>query len=92
MQLDMVEVATSLARDTKILASVAIIGSVTDVMRHLRKSIHYSLDDANLGADLIKWNREFREAVDNCLIELSSKVRLCSTSNRNNSSVLYCYN
>lgn len=74
VQLDMVEVATSLARDTKILASVAIIGAVTDVMRHLRKSIHYSLDDADLGADLIKWNREFREAVDNCLVELSSKV------------------
>ncbi|KAI5682892.1 hypothetical protein M9H77_04120 [Catharanthus roseus] len=74
MQLDIVQVATSLARDTKTLASVSIIGAVTDVMRHLRKSIHYSLDDANLGADLIKWNRQFREAVDDCLIELSSKV------------------
>lgn len=80
MQLDIVKVATSLARDTKTLGSVAIIGAVTDIMRHLRKSIHYSLDDANLGADIIKWNREFREAVDECLVELSSKVRLLSLS------------
>lgn len=83
MQLDIVQVATSLARDTKTLASVSIIGAVTDVMRHLRKSIHYSLDDANLGADLIKWNRQFREAVDDCLIELSSKVSLSSMSGQN---------
>lgn len=74
MQLDIVKVATSLAQDTKTLGSVAIIGAVTDIMRHLRKSIHYSLDDANLGADLIKWNREFREAVDECLVQLSCKV------------------
>ena len=78
MQLDIVKVATSLAQDTKTLGSVAIIGAVTDIMRHLRKSIHYSLDDANLGADLIKWNREFREAVDECLVQLSCKVRLPS--------------
>ncbi|KAL3533790.1 hypothetical protein ACH5RR_007311 [Cinchona calisaya] len=74
MQLDIVKVATPLARETRTLSSVAIIGSVTDIMRHLRKSIHYSLDDANLGADLIKWNKEFREAVDECLVELSRKV------------------
>lgn len=74
MQLDIIEVATSLAKYTKVLASVSIIGAVTDVMRHLRKGIHCSLDDANLGADVIKWNRNFQEAVDSCLVELSSKV------------------
>ncbi|KAK3011819.1 hypothetical protein RJ639_010626 [Escallonia herrerae] len=74
MQLDIVEVIASLARHTKIQPSVALVGAVSDVMRHLRKSIHYSLDDADLGADLIKWNRKFREAVDECLVELSYKV------------------
>ncbi|GAV91006.1 hypothetical protein CFOL_v3_34406 [Cephalotus follicularis] len=47
---------------------------VSDVMRHLRKSIHCSLDDANLGDDVIKWNRNFREAVDKCLVQLSYKI------------------
>ncbi|GAV57300.1 hypothetical protein CFOL_v3_00838 [Cephalotus follicularis] len=74
MQLDIVEVTTYLAQLAKVESSVAIIGAVSDVMRHLRKSIHCSLDDANLGADVIKWNRNFREAVDKCLVQLSYKV------------------
>ncbi|KAK6945297.1 hypothetical protein RJ641_026399 [Dillenia turbinata] len=74
MQLDIVEVTTSLARQAKVQSSVTIIGAVSDVMRHLRKSIHCSIDDDNLGADIIKWNRKFREAVDECLVQLSCKV------------------
>ncbi|GFY96226.1 Uncharacterized protein Acr_11g0005320 [Actinidia rufa] len=77
MQLDIVEVTTSLTRHAKVQSSVAIIGAITDVMRHLRKSIHCSLDDANLGAEIIKWNRKFQEAVDECLVELSYKLRFC---------------
>ncbi|KAH9678988.1 hypothetical protein KPL71_025927 [Citrus sinensis] len=68
MQLEIVDVTTSLIEHTKVEPSVAIIGAVTDVMRHLRKSIHCSLDDANLGADVIKFNRNFRESVDKCLV------------------------
>ncbi|XP_059668417.1 protein SEMI-ROLLED LEAF 2 isoform X2 [Cornus florida] len=74
MQLDIVDVATSLARHIKVQHSSAITGAISDIMRHLRKSIHYSLDDANLGAEIIKWNKEFREAVDECLAELTYKV------------------
>ncbi|KAL1549971.1 protein SEMI-ROLLED LEAF 2-like isoform X2 [Salvia divinorum] len=74
MQLDIVQVTTVLARMSKVQSSVAIVSAVSDIMRHLRKSIHNKLDDANLGQDLVKWNRKFHEAVDECLIELSSKV------------------
>ncbi|XP_030495163.2 protein SEMI-ROLLED LEAF 2 isoform X1 [Cannabis sativa] len=74
MQLDIVEVTTSLAHQAKVEPSVEIIGAVSDVMRHLRKSIHCSLDDANLGEDVIKWNKSFKEAVDKCLVQLSHKV------------------
>ncbi|KAJ4706418.1 ARM repeat superfamily protein [Melia azedarach] len=74
MQLDIVDVTTALCEHAKVESSVAIVGAVTDVVRHLRKSIHCSLDDANLGADVIKWNRNFREAVDKCLVHLSYKV------------------
>lgn len=76
MQLDIVQVVTSLAQTTKIHHSMALVSAVTDIMRHLRKSIHYTLDDAKLGAELIKWNRSFQEAVDECLVELSNKVQL----------------
>ena len=74
MQLDILEIATSLARETQIKASVAIVGAINDMIRHLRRSIHHSLTDAKLGADVIKWNKTFHEAVDECLVELSSKV------------------
>ncbi|XP_042000388.1 protein SEMI-ROLLED LEAF 2-like [Salvia splendens] len=74
MQLDVVEVVTALARLTKMQSSVPIVSAVSDIMRHLRKSIHYSLDDANLGDKVIKWNRRFHQVVDECLTELTSKV------------------
>ncbi|TQD89872.1 hypothetical protein C1H46_024574 [Malus baccata] len=74
MQLEIAEVTTSLSQLAKVEPSVAIIGAVSDAMRHLRKSIHCSLDDANLGTDVTKWNRSFREAVDKCLVQLCYKV------------------
>ncbi|KAB2594741.1 hypothetical protein D8674_030191 [Pyrus ussuriensis x Pyrus communis] len=74
MQLDIVDVATSLAREAKVQSSVAIIGALSDMMRHLRKSIHCSLDDSNFGAEVIEWNRKFRAAVDECLVQLTHKV------------------
>lgn len=57
MQLDIVAVTTALAKEAKVEPSVAIIGAVSDCMRHLRKSIHCSLDDANLGDDVKNWNK-----------------------------------
>jgi hypothetical protein len=74
MQLDIVEVTTRLTRHTKVQCSTAIVGAVSDVMRHLRKAIHCSLDDENLGADVINWNIKFRDSVDECLVQLSYKV------------------
>lgn len=64
----------SLAQYTKVQPSVAIISAVSDLMRHLRKSIQYSLDDSNLGTETINWNKKFGEAVDRCLLQLSIKV------------------
>jgi hypothetical protein len=80
VQLDIVRVTTSLVQDAKVEPSVAILGALSDVIRHLRKSIHCSLDDANLGADIIRWNKSFREAVDDCLVQLSHKVVAVSYS------------
>ncbi|KAF5183087.1 Armadillo-type [Thalictrum thalictroides] len=74
MQLNIVEVTTALVQQSKVQPSIAIIGAVTDLMRHLRKSIHCSLDDSSLGVDIIKWNRIFQAAVDECLVQMSNKV------------------
>ncbi|KAG9145043.1 hypothetical protein Leryth_018334 [Lithospermum erythrorhizon] len=74
MQVDIVEVATHLAAVTKVQPSVTIIGAFSDMMRHLRKSIHCSLDDSDLGEDVIKWNRKFQKVVDECLVQLAQKI------------------
>lgn len=74
MQLDIVNIATSLAQQTKTQSSVAIIGALSDMIRHLRKSIHCQLDDSNLGAEVVKWNKKFHTAVDECLVQLCKKV------------------
>ncbi|CAH9068637.1 unnamed protein product [Cuscuta epithymum] len=74
MQLDIIKVVSTLTQHTKMQHSVALISSISDVMRHLRKSMHYSLDDSHLEADMIKWNVYFQQAVDECLVELCNKI------------------
>lgn len=74
MQLNIVEVTTILAEQAEVEPSVSLLGAVSDIMRHMRKSIHSSFDDSNLGADVIKYNRRFKELVDGCLVQLVHKV------------------
>lgn len=74
IQRDIIELINELAQYAKVQPSVAIIGAVSDLMRHLRKGIQFSLDDSNLGTELINWNKNFREAVDRCLVQLANKV------------------
>ncbi|GLT96039.1 hypothetical protein SLE2022_136880 [Rubroshorea leprosula] len=73
MQLDIIQVTSCLVQYAKIESSVSILGAISDIIRHLRKSIHCSFD-TNYGADVIKWNIDFKEAVDKCLVRLSYKV------------------
>ncbi|KAJ4978796.1 hypothetical protein NE237_009576 [Protea cynaroides] len=74
MQLNILKVITILAKHSTVQSSVAIIGAVSDLIRHLRRSIHGSLDDSNLGAEIISWNRNFQAAVDQCLVQVTNKV------------------
>jgi protein EFR3 len=83
MQLDIVGVITHLAEKTRVQQSVAIIGALSDMMRHLRKSIHCSLDDSNLGTEVIQWNQKYRTEVDECLVQLTIKVTKIPTFKMN---------
>ncbi|KAL5982022.1 hypothetical protein ACLOJK_016090 [Asimina triloba] len=74
MQLDIVDVTSSLAQIAKIQPSVAILGAIGELMRHLRKCIHCSFENENLEVDTIKWNSKFQAATDECLMQLSKKV------------------
>ncbi|XP_031489297.1 protein SEMI-ROLLED LEAF 2-like isoform X2 [Nymphaea colorata] len=73
MQVDIIQVTVCLAQHAKVKRSVSMIGAVSDLMRHWRKTMNLS-EDENIGDDIIKWNKEFRLAIEECLIQLSHKV------------------
>lgn len=74
LQLNIVEVTACLAEQSKAQASVAIIGAISDLVRHLRKTMHCILGSRELGNDMIRWNNKFQTAVDECIVQLSKKV------------------
>uniref|UniRef100_A0A8N4II40 Uncharacterized protein LOC105053077 n=1 Tax=Elaeis guineensis var. tenera TaxID=51953 RepID=A0A8N4II40_ELAGV len=74
MQLNIIEVTTCLAAQSKAQSSVAIIGAISDLLRHLRRSMQCTLSKLDLGDDMIKWNNRFQKAVDGCLVQLAKKV------------------
>ncbi|EPS66114.1 hypothetical protein M569_08663, partial [Genlisea aurea] len=74
MQLHIVQVITSLARHSNLKGSVAIVGAIIDMIKFLHKSIHCSIDDADIGSGLINWKNKIHEVVDESLRELSLKV------------------
>ncbi|CAN6823120.1 unnamed protein product [Brassica oleracea] len=74
MQLNILEVTSSLAENAKVEHSAAIVSAISDIMRHLRKCMHSSLHEANLGTEVANCNRMVSVAIDKCLIQLTKKV------------------
>ncbi|ONK82030.1 uncharacterized protein A4U43_C01F35410 [Asparagus officinalis] len=73
MQLDIVKVTTNLSKQSKVQISPSIIGAMTDLVKHLRRTMQSSCNDKDPGDGLIS---KFRIAVDECLVQLSKKVFL----------------
>ncbi|XP_020266402.1 uncharacterized protein LOC109841890, partial [Asparagus officinalis] len=71
MQLDIVKVTTNLSKQSKVQISPSIIGAMTDLVKHLRRTMQSSCNDKDPGDGLIS---KFRIAVDECLVQLSKKV------------------
>ncbi|XP_078442228.1 protein SEMI-ROLLED LEAF 2-like [Wolffia australiana] len=74
MQQDIAEVGTHLAEKLSSEPSVAILGAISDLMRHLRRSMHESVDGVRMEDDVIKPSRKFHASVDECLVQLCNKV------------------
>lgn len=74
MQLNILEVTSSLSENAKVEHSAAIVSAISDLMRHLRKCMHSSLDEANIGTDAANCIRMVSVAVDKCLVQLTKKV------------------
>lgn len=74
MQLNIIEVTTHLAENSEAKTSVTVISAISDLVRHLRKSMQSTLDKAEMGDDMAKWNKRFQKSIDECLTQLSKKV------------------
>lgn len=73
MQLDIIEVTTCLTNQSKAQNSTAIMGALTDMVKHLRKSMQVPAETSH-GAEEIKRNNRYRKVVDECLVQLARKV------------------
>lgn len=74
MQIDIVNTATQIAENVKPQSSVAIIGALADLMKHLRKCIQHSIEASNPKDGSNKCNSDLQFALENCILKLSHKV------------------
>ncbi|KAH9301851.1 hypothetical protein KI387_013434, partial [Taxus chinensis] len=74
MQVNIIEIAAILAQQSKSQVSVAIVGAMSDLARHLRKSIHCTYEASNLKDDINSWNKSFQAAIEECLVQFAKKV------------------
>jgi hypothetical protein len=72
VQLSIVEVIASLAEQSRAQASAATIGAISDLVRHMKKTLQVAVGNREL--ELVKWNDKLRKAVDDCIVQLSKKV------------------
>ncbi|AQK90042.1 ARM repeat superfamily protein [Zea mays] len=74
MNLDIIEVTSRLAEHSKAQSSIALMSSISDMVRHMGKSMQSLASDAGPGDNMVKWNSRYGKAVDECLVQLSRKV------------------
>lgn len=75
MQIDIINSITHLAQKSKLQASVAIIASIRDLMRHLRKCMQCSIEVSKAVGDVNERNAALCSALEECITQLSNKVR-----------------
>ncbi|KAL5781115.1 hypothetical protein ACOSP7_006144 [Xanthoceras sorbifolium] len=74
VQIHIVSVATQLTQSAKLDTSVAVVGAITDLIKHLRKCLQNSAELSSPKADVLKWNADLQHALENCILQLSKKV------------------
>jgi len=72
-QISVVKVASNLARHAKLKASVTIASAISDLIKHLRRCMHFAIE-ASTHADDGKWNSALHVALEDCLVQLTEKV------------------
>jgi ribosome-associated translation inhibitor RaiA len=73
---NIVVIITNLARISKAKPTVAIIGAMSDLLKHLRKSIQFTVELSSFTWHLAEDHRNLQKALDECLTELVKRVHL----------------
>ncbi|XP_022761675.1 LOW QUALITY PROTEIN: uncharacterized protein LOC111307761 [Durio zibethinus] len=74
IQVNIIDVITQLAQNAKPQPSVAIIGTITDLMKYLRKCLQNSTEISSSGGDIDKYNTDLQLGLEKCISQLSNKV------------------
>lgn len=67
-----IRVATALARQIRISSALTEIGSVSDLCRHLRKSLQATVEA--VGEEELNLNYSLQNAIEDCLVEIAKGV------------------
>lgn len=67
-----IRVATALARQIRISSALTEIGSVSDLCRHLRKSLQVTVEA--VGEEELNLNYSLQNAIEDCLVEIAKGV------------------
>ncbi|KAK8952049.1 hypothetical protein KSP39_PZI003664 [Platanthera zijinensis] len=73
-QLNVIKIATCLTEESKAQTSLSIINTISDIVRHLRRTIQSMIGSHELGDDIQKWSNNLQAAIDECLLQLTKKV------------------
>ncbi|PUZ77921.1 hypothetical protein GQ55_1G412000 [Panicum hallii var. hallii] len=74
MVVDIIKVTACLAEHSKAQSSTALMAAISDVVRHMAKSMQSLASDAGPGDNMVKWSNGHGKAIDECLVQLSRKV------------------
>ncbi|KEH30318.1 protein SEMI-ROLLED LEAF 2 isoform X1 [Medicago truncatula] len=74
LQINIINTTAQLAKNVKQKASVAIIGAISDLIKHLRRCLQNLAAVSSIGNDEYKLNTELQSALELCILQLSNKV------------------
>ncbi|QCD88450.1 Armadillo-type fold [Vigna unguiculata] len=74
LQINIINTTTKLAQNVKQQVSVAILGAISELIKHLRKTLQNSAEASSIGNDGFKLNTELQFALEMCILNLSNKV------------------
>lgn len=53
---------------------MTIASAISDLIKHLRKCMHFAMEASDAHADDDKWNSALHVALEDCLVQLTEKV------------------